>query len=90
MKIWLIILIGAVAGPLVGVPLTRYLWSSSPDCPIVLYPVLWLTDILADIFMPGQDYAGLVTFFPALALYCAAVGVLVALTCRFLWRKLSV
>ncbi len=79
MKTWLTILIGAVAGPLVGFRLVQWS-SSSPNCPMLLYPVLWFSHFLADIFMPHDDYAGFVTFIPALVLYCAVIGALVALT----------
>ena len=67
MKTWLTILIGAVAGPVVGITLVQ--WSAaSPNCPLLLYPVLWLADFVADFFMPHDDYAGLVTFVPVLVL----------------------
>ena len=88
MKTWLTMLLGAVAGLVVGIQLVR--WSpSSLNCPVLLYPVVWLAGLIADIFMPHDDYAGFVTFFPALALYCVVIGALVALTCRYVWRKVS-
>jgi len=89
MKTWLTILVGAVVGPMVGFLLVQFVYTSSPNWPILLYPVMWLSDILADIFMPHDDYGGLVTFLPALVLYCAGIGVLVALICRYCWRRFS-
>jgi hypothetical protein len=84
----LTILLGAVAGLLVGILLVR--WSpSSLYCPVLLYPVVWLAGLIADIFTPHDDYAVFVTFFPALTLYCAVIGAVVALTCRYFWRKVS-
>src|ERR1700691_2502649 len=87
MRTWHTTLIGAVVGPLVGVPFIRYACFSSPDVPMLLYPVVWSMDFLADIFMPGKDYAGLVFYLPVLVLYCATAGALVALTARFFCRR---
>src|SRR4051794_36859073 len=84
----LTILLGAVAGVSLGILFVR--WSpSSLYCPVLSYPVWWLAGLIADIFMSHHDYAVFVTFFPALALYCAVIGAVVALTCRYVWRKVS-
>jgi hypothetical protein len=88
MKAWHVALIGAVVGPLAGIPLLEC--ASVPYKHPLIYPVTWSMVFLSDIFMPGKDMAGLVLFLPLIVLYCAGVGALVALTARYLLRKLLV
>jgi hypothetical protein len=87
MKTWLVILIGFVLGPLIGIPLLQAA-SVSQTNPLI-YAVSWAMIVLSDIFMPGQDMAGLILFFPLLIIYCGLIGALFALGVRFLWKRIA-
>ena len=57
MKIWLTALIGAVGGPLIGIPILFAVAPSSTNP--FLYPVVRSMIFLSDIFTPHRDMAGL-------------------------------
>jgi hypothetical protein len=88
MKIWHTALVGAVWGPLIGVPFLFAVAPSSTNP--FLYPVMRSMVFLSDIFTPDRDMAGLAFFYPLLVLYFAVIGAAVTIAGRFLWRKFSV
>jgi hypothetical protein len=85
MNKWRVALIGAIAGPLIGIPLLMI--ASVPQTHPIIYPVTWLMIFLSRILFPDSDMAGLILFMPLLGLYCAFIGALVALAVRFVGRK---
>jgi len=80
-------LIGAVGGPVIGIPILMAAAPSSTNP--FLYPVMRSMIFLSDIFTPDRDMAGLIFLYPLLVLYFAIIGVAVAFTARLLWRKFS-
>jgi hypothetical protein len=87
MKTWHIGLVGAVGGPLVGLPVT-FATKPSTDS-VFFYPVMRSMFFLSRILFPNQDMAGVVLFLPLLLLYFALIGVLFALIGTFFWKKVS-
>jgi hypothetical protein len=101
MKTWHIILIGAITGPLIGFPflavVQSYMERVSADHWFLhrfldwfFYPVEVCAVFLSSIFSPNQDMAGIVFAFPLMALYFATLGVVIVLTARYCWRRMSV
>jgi hypothetical protein len=87
MKTWLVILIGAVVGSLVGFLMA----STNQDWEHwwIIYPAVACINYLSRVFFPDQDMAGIVFIFPVLVLYFAVIGIAIALATRFVWRKFS-
>ena len=88
MKTWHTALIGAVGGPVIGIPILMATGPASTNP--FLYPVVRSMIFLSDIFTPDRDMAGLIFLYPLLVLYFAIIGVAVAFAARLLWRKFAV
>ena len=78
-------LIGAIGGPLIGVPILCAVAPASTN--LFLYPVVWSMMFLSDILTPDQDMAGLIFWYPLLVLYFAVIGTAIAVAFRFLWKR---
>lgn len=91
MKIWHTALIGAVGGPLIGLPIVYAAPSLAGSW--FFYPVASSMAFLQRVVFPNLEmsfFAVFGVFMPLLVLYFAVIGVLFALVGKLLLRKLSV
>ena len=91
MKTWHIALIGAVGGPLIGLPIVFAAPSSAGAW--FFYPVAYSVTFLERVAFPNLGvsfFAVFGIFVPLLVVYFAVIGVLFALVGRLFIRKLSV
>ena len=86
MKIWHIALLGALVGPVIGIPL--FYAAKLPTSHPLIAPVVSSMIFLSDVFMPGRDMAGIVLFLPLMIIYCSGLGALIAVGTGLLLRKL--
>jgi predicted anti-sigma-YlaC factor YlaD len=91
MKTRHIALIGAVGGPLIGLPIVFAAPSLAGSC--FFYPVAYSMTFLERVVFPNLEmgfFAVYAVFMPLLVVYFAVIGVLFALVSRLFLRKLSV
>jgi hypothetical protein len=86
-KTWHIVLMGAIVGPLIGLPMLLLL-KVSVDNPFV-YPIKQALIFLGRVLSDTDKFAGLVFAAPVTVLYFAVIGILVALAGRYLLRRIS-
>ena len=85
MKTWQITLIGAVSGPLIGIPII--LVADPALNGLFVYPVVQFCLFLGKSFFPNDHWLWQSILLPFLIVYLAIVGAYVARGARFLHGK---